>query len=97
VMEKCSFCVQRIQEAKIEAKRNGELLRDGVLQTACQQSCPARAIVFGDKNDPDSLVSQLLRSSRRYYVLQEINVRPSIGYLKLVRHRPAEGEGENHG
>ncbi|MBI4444198.1 MAG: TAT-variant-translocated molybdopterin oxidoreductase [Acidobacteria bacterium] len=97
VMEKCSFCVQRIQEAKIEAQRNGELLRDGVLQTACQQSCPARAIVFGDKNDPNSRVSQLLRSSRRYYVLQEINVRPSIGYLKLVRHRLAEAEGENHG
>lgn len=97
VMEKCSFCVQRIQEAKIEAKRKGEPLRDGILQTACQQSCPAGAIVVGDKNDPNSLVSQLLRSSRRYYVLQEINVRPSIGYLKLVRHRQAEAEGEHHG
>ena len=97
VMEKCSFCVQRIQEAKIEAKRNGEPLRDGDLQTACQQSCPAGAIVFGDKNDGNSRVSQLLRSSRRYHVLEEINVRPSIGYLKLVRHRSEGQEGERRG
>ena len=97
IMEKCSFCVQRIQEAKIEAKRKGEPLRDGAIQTACQQSCPAGAIVVGDRNDPNSLVSQLLRSSRRYHVLQEINVRPSIGYLKLVRHRLEAREEKRDG
>ncbi|MBI4461157.1 MAG: 4Fe-4S dicluster domain-containing protein [Acidobacteria bacterium] len=97
VMEKCSFCVQRILEAKIEAKRKGESLRDGDVQTACQQSCPAHAIAFGDKNDPNSRVSQLLRSPRRYHVLEEINVRPSIGYLKLVRRRREQQETERHG
>lgn len=97
VMEKCSFCVQRIHEAKTEAKQSGEALRDGAIQTACQQSCPAGAIAFGDKNDPNSRVSQLLRSSRNYQVLEELNVRPSIGYLKLVRQHPVEGEGEHNG
>ncbi|MBI2815890.1 MAG: 4Fe-4S dicluster domain-containing protein [Acidobacteria bacterium] len=97
VMEKCSFCVQRIQEAKIEAKRNGEPIRDGAIRTACQQSCPAGAVAFGDKNDPNSFVSQLLRSSRRYHVLEELNVRPSIGYLKLVRHQMEQEEGVRHG
>ena len=72
-------------------------MRDGDAQTACQQSCPARAIVFGDMNDPNSLVSQLLHSSRRYHVLEELNVRPSIAYLKLVRHRVEEREEERHG
>jgi molybdopterin-containing oxidoreductase family iron-sulfur binding subunit len=95
VMEKCTFCVERIQEAKIEAKRTGEPLKDGDVQTACQQSCPAQAIVFGDMNDPQSRISQLLRSGRQYRVLEEINVRPAVHYLKLVRNRPA-GEGEKH-
>ncbi|MCP5112835.1 MAG: 4Fe-4S dicluster domain-containing protein [bacterium] len=97
VMEKCSFCVQRIQEARIQAKGEGRELRDGEIQTACQQSCPANAIVFGDKNDPNSKVSALLASSRRYEVLEEINVKPSVGYLKLVRQRSADKEGERHG
>jgi molybdopterin-containing oxidoreductase family iron-sulfur binding subunit len=87
VMEKCSFCTQRIQEAEIEAKRLGEGLRDQVVQTACQQSCPARAIVFGDANDPKSRVAQLQKSGRYYRVLEELNVRPSVGYLTVVRNR----------
>ncbi len=61
VMEKCTFCVQRIQEAKIEARRRGQPVADGEIQTACQQSCPAQAIVFGDLNDPKSRVAQLRR------------------------------------
>ncbi len=85
VMEKCTFCVQRIHEAKIEAKRRGEAPADGAIQPACQQSCPAGAIVFGDLNDPESRVARLWRSPRRYQVLEEINVRPSVTYLKLVR------------
>jgi molybdopterin-containing oxidoreductase family iron-sulfur binding subunit len=86
VMEKCTFCVQRIQEAKIEAKREGRTLQDGEIQTACQQSCPAQAIVFGDIHDPNSRVSRLASSGRAYKVLEELNVRPSVTYLKVVRH-----------
>ena len=93
VMEKCTFCVQRIQEAKMEARRLGRAVRDGEVQTACQQSCPAGAIVFGDLNDPKSRVAQLMRSGRRYRVLEEINSRPSVGYLKVVRRRG----GQRHG
>jgi molybdopterin-containing oxidoreductase family iron-sulfur binding subunit len=94
IMEKCTFCVQRIQDGKAEAKRSGALLQDGAIQTACQQSCPAQAIVFGDINDPKSRVAQLAKSGRHYRVLEEINVRPSIGYLRLVRNHPAGPAGE---
>ena len=97
VMEKCTFCVQRIQEAKIEAGGNGALPADGAIQTACQQSCPTQAIVFGDLNDPTSKVSRLLRSRRRYQVLEELNVRPSVNYLSPVRNRPARAEEEHRG
>jgi molybdopterin-containing oxidoreductase family iron-sulfur binding subunit len=101
VMEKCTFCVQRIQEGKIEAKRRGEKVADGSVQTACQQSCPAGAIYFGDLNDPNSQVSKMMANPRRYRVLEELNVRPAVGYLTVVRNRPQEGmEGskeEHHG
>jgi molybdopterin-containing oxidoreductase family iron-sulfur binding subunit len=97
IMEKCTFCVQRIQEAKIEAGRQGQLPRDGVIQTACQQSCPAQAIVFGNLNDPTSRVAQLAGSPRSYQLLGELNVKPSVSYLTLVRNRPAEAGGEKHG
>jgi molybdopterin-containing oxidoreductase family iron-sulfur binding subunit len=96
VMEKCTFCVQRIQEAKIDAKQRGEPVRDGDVRTACEQSCPAQAIVFGDVNDPKSRVSQLMRGARTYRVLEELNVQPSVGYLKVVRHGGSAG-GEHHG
>lgn len=101
VMEKCTFCVQRIQEAKIEAKRRGEKVSDGTVQTACQQSCPAQAIYFGDLNDPNSQVSKMMANPRRYRVLEELNVRPSVGYLTIVRNRPQqeqeESKDEHHG
>jgi molybdopterin-containing oxidoreductase family iron-sulfur binding subunit len=97
VMEKCSMCVQRIQEAKIEAKRLGKPVADGDIQTACQQSCPANAIVFGDMNDPESDVAKLIASGRHYRVLEELNVRPTVGYMKLVRKLPHEEGGEHHG
>lgn len=97
VMEKCSFCAQRIQEAKLEAKRLGRELADGEIQPACQQSCPARAIVFGDLNDPKSRVSQLVASPRYYQVLAELNIRPAIGYLQRVRNREAGEGGTQHG
>ncbi len=97
VMEKCSFCVQRIQEAKIEAGREERALRDGDIRTACQQSCPAQAIVFGDLNDPKSRVSKLAAGSRAYRVLEELNVKPSVNYLGLVRNRPTAAEENSHG
>ncbi len=93
VMEKCSFCVQRIQQRKIEAKAEGRALADGDVQTACQQSCPAQAIVFGDVNDPKSKVAQLAKSNRAYRVLDETNVEPSVTYLPLVRNRSEKEHG----
>jgi len=91
VMEKCTFCVQRINEAKYHAKDEGrQRVRDGEVLTACQQACPAGAIVFGDLNDPTSRVAQLRQSDRGYLVLEELNVRPSITYLAKIWNAPAE-------
>jgi molybdopterin-containing oxidoreductase family iron-sulfur binding subunit len=87
IMEKCSLCVQRIQEAKIEARRVGEPVRDGDVRTACEQSCPARAIVFGDLNDPAGRIAGLVGDARYFKVLEELNERPSVGYLAVVRNR----------
>jgi len=87
VMEKCSLCVQRIQEGKAEAKRQGRPLADGDIRTACQQSCPADAIVFGDLNDPESRVSKARAAGRYFRVLEELNTKPAAGYLTLVRNR----------
>ncbi|MCX7605963.1 MAG: 4Fe-4S dicluster domain-containing protein [Bacteroidia bacterium] len=86
VMEKCSFCVQRIQAAKLEAKKERRPLRDGDVKTACQQACPTGGITFGDLNDPESLVSKRTSEPRGYYALSELNVRPSIRYLVKVRN-----------
>ncbi|MBI3911928.1 MAG: 4Fe-4S dicluster domain-containing protein [Armatimonadetes bacterium] len=85
VMEKCTFCIQRIRRRKIEAKAEGRPLRDGEIQTACQQTCPAEAIIFGDLNDPNSRVRQLAASPRGYGVLAELNTNPGIIYLARVR------------
>ncbi|MBI4376946.1 MAG: 4Fe-4S dicluster domain-containing protein [Elusimicrobia bacterium] len=87
VMEKCSFCVQRIQEAKIEAKSRGETLKDGQIRPACQQSCPTQAIVFGDAHDRASEVAGRMADPRRYRVLEELHVDPAVGYLTKVRNR----------
>lgn len=87
VMEKCTFCVQRIQATKLEAKRNNRRPLDGEVQTACQQSCPSNAIVFGDLNDPDSAVSKLFLNERAYGVIEELNVLPSVNYLTKVRNK----------
>jgi molybdopterin-containing oxidoreductase family iron-sulfur binding subunit len=86
VMEKCSLCVQRIQLAKNIALQGKRDLVDGDIQTACQQACPTQAIVFGDLKDPHSRVSQLHDSRRHYHVLEELGVRPNVGYLKRVRN-----------
>lgn len=86
VMEKCSFCVQRIQKGKLEAKKESRGLKDGEVKTACQQACPANAIVFGDMNDPDSEVTKLINNERNYYLLEEINLRTTVSYLPKVRN-----------
>ena len=86
VMEKCSMCVQRIQLAKNIALAGKRALADGELQTACQQSCPTQAIIFGDLKDPNSHVSYLRRSRRHYEVLEELGIRPNVGYLKKISH-----------
>lgn len=86
VMEKCSMCIQRIQAGKLQAKIEKRPLKDGDIKMACQQACSANAIIFGDSNDPESEVSKALRSERIYYVLEEINVQPGIGYMTKIRN-----------
>jgi molybdopterin-containing oxidoreductase family iron-sulfur binding subunit len=87
VMEKCSLCVQRIQDAKSESKQSGLPIADGEIQPACVQSCPAGAIVFGDMNDPESKLSHHKHDPRHFVVLEELGVKPVVGYLTLVRNR----------
>jgi len=86
VMEKCSMCIQRIQGGKLQAKIEKRPLKDGDIKMACQEACSANAIIFGDSNDPNSEVSKALRSERIYYVLEEINVKPGIGYMTKIRN-----------
>jgi molybdopterin-containing oxidoreductase family iron-sulfur binding subunit len=85
VMEKCTFCIQRIRKAKDHAKDDGRRrVNDGEIQPACVQSCPAKAMVFGDRNDPDSEVSKMSDNSRAYKVLENLNTSPSVVYLTRV-------------
>lgn len=87
VMEKCTYCIQRIQTAKISADREGRTITDGEVVTACQAACPTRAITFGDIGDPDSAVSREKGSGRNYTLLEELNTRPRTTYLAAVRNR----------
>lgn len=98
VMEKCTFCIQRVRDAKDKAKDNGERVKDGNLKTACQQTCATDAIVFGDINDPESRVSKLAASPQGFRVLEELNVRPSITYMTKIRNKAetAHASGGGH-
>jgi len=89
VMEKCTFCVQRLQEAKLNAKKEGRPLMDGEAKTACQQACPTDAILFGNVNDKNSAIYKLRREEqkeRMFYVLEQIHTLPNINYLSTVRN-----------
>ena len=86
VMEKCTYCVQRIQEAKITSELEGRKVVDGEIVTACQAACPTEAIVFGDVNDPNSRVSKLKANERNYSLLAELNTKPRTTYLSDMRN-----------
>jgi len=86
VMEKCSFCVQKIQMSKLQAKRENRKMTDGDVTTACQNACPTNAIVFGDRNDPKSRISKLFRDDRSYKMLEETDVKPSVTYMTKIRN-----------
>ena len=92
VMEKCSMCVQRIQAGKLVAKKDGRKIVDGEIQTACSQSCPTNAIIFGDLSDPESAVSKWHANDRNYKLLEETGIRPNVAYLTKVRNTEMEEE-----
>jgi molybdopterin-containing oxidoreductase family iron-sulfur binding subunit len=96
VMEKCTYCVQRISEHRIDAERTDSADEKkaiiGSLQTACQQACPANAIVFGNINDPNSLVSKWKAKNRNYGLLDDLNTRPRTTYLAEIRNPNPELE-----
>jgi len=85
-MEKCTYCIQRITQHRIDAERENRKIRDLELQTACQQSCPANAITFGNKNDSSSQVAKLKAKTRNYGLLQDLNTRPRTTYLAEIRN-----------
>ena len=92
VIEKCSFCIQRISRARQESRLRGEkFVPDGMVTTACQDVCPTNAITFGNIKDPDSAVAREAKSKRSYHVLDFLDVRPSVTYLAKIRNK---GKGE---
>jgi Fe-S-cluster-containing dehydrogenase component len=103
VMEKCTYCVQRIQNAKIQAELENRKVQDGEIVTACQAVCPTDVIVFGDINDPKSRVSRLKADQRSYGVLEELNTKPRTSYLAHLKNpnpeikKPETGNTEHRG
>ncbi len=106
VIEKCSFCVQRLQEAKLTAKKDSRPMVDSDIKTACQQACPANAIVFGNVNDKESAIRKVRTTedaNRTYYVLEQLHVLPNVSYMAKVRNtdrivgnHEEEGQVEKH-
>jgi molybdopterin-containing oxidoreductase family iron-sulfur binding subunit len=90
VMEKCTYCIQRISEARIGAELENRPIRDGEVRTACQQACPTDAIVFGDIKDPKSAVARRKAQGRSYALLEEVNTRPRTTYLARIEE-PEDG------
>jgi molybdopterin-containing oxidoreductase family iron-sulfur binding subunit len=91
VMEKCSFCVQRLQEGKLNAKKEDRVVKDGEIQTACMQACPTHAIVFGNVNDKESRVSKIRneeQKDRKFYVLEQLHVLSNVNYLAKSGSKP---------
>jgi molybdopterin-containing oxidoreductase family iron-sulfur binding subunit len=102
VMEKCTFCVQRIKGVTIGARNEGRPVRDGEIVPACAQACPTQAIVFGDLNDPESRVRKLSEHKRAYAMLEDLNVKPRTRYLARLTNPEAtlgapDGAGHGHG
>ncbi len=94
VVEKCTMCIQRIQEGKLKAKTEGRELRDGEIQVACEQACPSNAIVFGDTNMPEARIIKLFQDERSYGLLEELKTLPSVVYMTKVRNKDAEHKTE---
>ncbi len=92
VMEKCTYCVQRIKHAEIEAKNARRELKDGEIKTACQQACPTQAIIFGDLSDKHSAVARSAASPRSYIILAELNTKPRTSFLARIRNPNPELE-----
>ncbi|MCC6910094.1 MAG: hypothetical protein IT430_19335 [Phycisphaerales bacterium] len=97
VMEKCTYCVQRIRSAEIEARKDNRSIRDGEVVTACQAVCPTQAIIFGNLRDQNSAVSRTKAQPHDYALLEELNTRPRTTYLARVRNPNSVGQtgGEN--
>lgn len=91
VAEKCSLCIQRIQEKKTKAKLENRLLADDEIKPACLQACPADAIVFGNRKDKKSEIYKKFEDKRNYGLIEEIHALPSVGYLVKVRNQPSAG------
>jgi molybdopterin-containing oxidoreductase family iron-sulfur binding subunit len=100
-MEKCTYCVQRINQARAAAIREERRIRDGEILTACQSACPTDAIVFGDINDPGSRISKQKANPLNYALLAELNTRPRTTYFAIVRNpnpelEPGDRRSDNH-